>query len=170
LQVQTSDIKIEKAYSEADIHSISALATTIWNEHYVPFIGQSQIDYMLNTFQSFEAIQGQINQADCVYYTIRQHSTLIGYFACKQSNTEIFLSKIYIVNEKRRMGFGKAALDYLIKQGRESKIQKITLTVNKDNSGSIAAYLRMGFVIEESIVTPIGSGFVMDDYKMSLTL
>lgn len=170
MQEQTLDIKIEKVDSEADIHLIVALASKIWNEHYVPFIGQPQIDYMLNTFQSFEAIQGQINQADCVYYTIRQHSTLVGYFACKQSKTEIFLSKIYIVNEKRRMGFGKAALDYLIKQGRESIIKKITLTVNKDNSGSIAAYLRMGFVIDEPIATPIGHGFIMDDYKMSLTL
>jgi len=170
LQVQVLDIKIEKAESEADIHSIAALASTIWNEYYVPFIGQPQIDYMLKTFQSFESIKQQINQGDCVYYTIQQNTNIIGYLAYKEAITELFLSKIYVVKEKRRIGIGKIALDFLTKQGRESKIKKITLTVNKDNSGSIAAYKRMGFVIDESIITPIGLGFVMDDYKMSLNI
>ncbi|MCX6228126.1 MAG: GNAT family N-acetyltransferase [Bacteroidia bacterium] len=170
MQVQTLDIKIEKADSEADIHSIAALASTIWNEYYVPFIGQPQIDYMLKTFQSFESIKQQITQGDCVYYTIQQNTNIIGYLAYKQAINELFLSKIYVVKEKRRIGIGKIALDFLTKQGRETKIKKITLTVNKDNSGSIAAYKRMGFVIDESIVTPIGLGFVMDDYKMSLDI
>ena len=46
----------------------------------------------------------------------------------------------------------------------------IWLTVNKNNSGSIEAYKRMGFNIIDKIITDIGAGFVMDDYKMQLKL
>ena len=43
---------------------------------------------------------------------------------------------------------------------------KITLTVNKNNAIAIEAYRKMGFENAGSIVTDIGGGFVMDDYKM----
>jgi alpha-L-arabinofuranosidase len=40
------------------------------------------------------------------------------------------------------------------------------LTVNKNNAGSIAFYQWCEFVIAEPMVTDIGGGFVMDDYRM----
>ena len=42
----------------------------------------------------------------------------------------------------------------------------IRLTVNKYNKNSIAAYRKWGFKIIDSVVTDIGSGFVMDDFIM----
>ena len=39
----------------ADVNSVAALARVIWNQHYVPIIGQAQTDYMLAKFQSASA-------------------------------------------------------------------------------------------------------------------
>ena len=44
------------------------------------------------------------------------------------------------------------------------------ISVNKRNARAIAAYQRNGFVIADSVVTDIGSGFVMDDYIMAKEL
>jgi RimJ/RimL family protein N-acetyltransferase len=49
-------------------------------------------------------------------------------------------------------------------------VQRIYLTVNKRNTSSIEAYLRLGFSREGSQVADIGHGFVMDDYVMGRRL
>jgi RimJ/RimL family protein N-acetyltransferase len=49
-------------------------------------------------------------------------------------------------------------------------LNKIALTVNKNNVNSIKAYEKMGFKNVGSVVQDIGSGYVMDDYKMEKTL
>jgi hypothetical protein len=40
------------------------------------------------------------------------------------------------------------------------------LAVNKGNRSAIAAYLKNGFTVLESVVKDIGGGFVMDDHIM----
>ena len=46
----------------------------------------------------------------------------------------------------------------------------IRLTVNKNNTNSISAYEKLGFINKGGVVKDIGNGFVMDDYKMEKTL
>ena len=52
----------------------------------------------------------------------------------------------------------------------QNLVGRIILRVNKSNRIAIAAYERMGFSNQGSIVTDIGSGFEMDDYLMHLDL
>ena len=47
---------------------------------------------------------------------------------------------------------------------RREGYRAIWLTVNKHNSGSVAAYERLGMTRVRSQVAGIGGGFVMDDY------
>ena len=42
--------------------------------------------------------------------------------------------------------------------------------MNKHNDTTIRINKRLGFRIVEELVTDIGSGFVMDDYKMRLDI
>ncbi|MBS1128301.1 MAG: hypothetical protein H6Q96_681, partial [Nitrospirae bacterium] len=48
--------------------------------------------------------------------------------------------------------------------------KSLYLFVNKNNTKAIRAYERFGFVKARAVVTDIGSGFVMDDYRMELVL
>ena len=75
----------------------------------------------------------------------------------------MFLSKLYISRDYRHRGIGTVAFEK-IKELSGGK--NIRLTVNKQNSNSIAAYEKWGFKTIDSVVTDIGSGFVMDDYIM----
>jgi len=53
---------IEAVRDDDSIRRVEILAATIWREHYPPIIGTPQVDYMLDKFQSFEAIREQIQQ------------------------------------------------------------------------------------------------------------
>lgn len=152
------------------IETTSKLAEKIWHEHYVPMIGLEQVNYMVNSFQSPEAIGNQINNENYQYYIICHQSGPAGYIAIKPMGKELFLSKFYIGREKRGTGLGRKGYDFICSKAKESGCQSITLTVNKNNLNSIKAYKKLGFVIETPVITDIGSGFIMDDYKMRSSL
>ena len=46
-------------------------------------------------------------------------------------------------------------------------MMELWLTVNRNNAGSIAFYERAGFRKTNELVTDIGAGFVMDDWRMA---
>jgi len=157
---------IHQIKTKAEIQRVAQLAKEIWTEHFLPIIGQKQVDYMLNKFQSPEAIKTQIQKESYHYFFINDGSNNIGYFAIQKQNRILFLSKLYVNRENRGRGFGKAALAYIIEFAKEHTLNKIQLTVNKDNTNSIKAYKKMGFVVTGKQVIDIGNNFVMDDYKM----
>ena len=152
---------------------VAELDRDIWVEHYRNIIHPAQIQYMLDRFQSPQAIAQQMASDDFRYYLINHLDEDVGYFALVPNTPPpegVFLSKIYIRRHARRKGLGKIALDFAITWTRLAGGSYLWLTVNKNNTASIAWYLRRGFVNEGSVVSDIGGGYVMDDYKMSLQL
>ena len=144
---------------------VESLARKIWTEHYTPIIGREQVEYMLEKFQSRDAIAQQI-RTGVIYFLIRSGEEYIGYIAVQPKDDELFLSKIYVASSRRGRGHGKKAMEFVESLAKERKLGKIVLTVNKNNSSSIRAYRKMGFTIAGALIQDIGSGFVMDDYKM----
>jgi diamine N-acetyltransferase len=154
------------AQKKADFATIENLAKTIWTEHYTPIIGKKQVDYMLDKFQSVEAISNQISDSGYHYYIIRDDNKNTGYIGIQPIDKELFLSKIYVKSSERGKGYGREAMQFIENFAKKKKLKKITLTVNKNNTNSINAYEKMGFSCVASIVQDIGNGFVMDDFKM----
>ena len=75
-----------------------------------------------------------------------------------------------IDSDYRGLGLARRALSMLKVYCAANQLDHIWLTVNKNNANSIAAYYRMGFEKECDLVSDIGGGYVMDDYKMSLAV
>ncbi len=144
---------------------ISKLATIVWTEHYTPIIGSKQVTYMLDKYQSENAIEKQINEG-AYYFLIRYNGKDVGYFSYYKKETSLFLSKFYVLNSYRGKSIGKKAISFIEKKTNELNCNTISLTVNKYNSNSIKAYEKMGFKKIKDIVTDIGNGFVMDDFFM----
>ncbi len=153
------------AATPEDFKQIEQLADTIWRKHYIPIIGKGQVDYMLEKYQSAEAMQKQVS-GGMYYYTVWFNDLPVGYFAFEKRGRELFLSKIYLLKEYRGLGLGKASMAFISRSARDLDCQFITLTVNKYNDRSINAYKRMGFAVVEEAEVDIGGGFIMDDYKM----
>ncbi len=160
---------ITKVFSEAEIDTVARLADTIWREHYTSIIGKGQVDYMLDKYQSVRAITNQIKE-NAHYYLVWEGNMPAGYFSYYKKPSELFLSKIYILKDLRGHGLGKLAMEFIEMKATEEKLPAITLTVNRNNSRSIAAYEKMGFYQKDAVVMDIGGGYVMDDYVMEKQL
>jgi|YelNatPaOPRAMG01_1025707.scaffolds.fasta_scaffold00028_11 RimJ/RimL family protein N-acetyltransferase len=154
-----------KVITEEQIEIVESLAKEIWSEHYTAIIGKHQVDYMLGKFQSKQAITEQISNGYS-YFLIEDDKNYVGYLAALPQKHELFLSKLYLKSSKRGKGLGKKAIHFLEEFALKEKLQKITLTVNKNNINSIKAYEKLGFKNSGAIIQDIGCGYVMDDFRM----
>ena len=160
---------IENVHSRNRIQHIEKLAREIWQEHYTPIIGEAQVAYMLETFQSTEAMMRQLGEG-YRYYLLKDEGEDIGYMAVQPREGLLFVSKFYLKASHRGRGYGRAALAFMTTLAAENSLQKIALTVNKHNAIALKAYEKLGFVNVGPVVQEIGSGFVMDDYRMERCL
>jgi RimJ/RimL family protein N-acetyltransferase len=151
--------------NKADYNTVVDLANRIWFEHYNPIIGEQQVSYMLEKYQSVLAIEDQLERGVMYYLLIHQNAP-VGYFAYSKKKESLFLSKLYVLSSMRGNGIGRAALSFIEAQLKELNLKKIELTVNKFNLSSIKAYEKMGFINIGAIVQDIGNGYVMDDYVL----
>ena len=151
---------------QRQIDIVASLAKEIWTECYTPIIGRDQVEYMLCTFQSKDAISVQIHTEGCRYFLIEEDGAYVGYLGVQSKDKELFLSKIYIEASRRGKGIGRKAVQFLEHLASLRNLNKISLTVNKNNLQSIKAYEKMGFTNLGSVVQDIGNGFIMDDFKM----
>jgi GNAT superfamily N-acetyltransferase len=158
------DSILKPVLSDADITSVTKLASIIWKEHYTPIIGAEQVLFMLDKFQSKEAIRKQIKN-EFLYFLLIVHEP-IGYLSIKYEEQTLFLSKVYITAENRGKGYGLALIHHAEQMAQLHHVSSLRLTVNKYNTKTIAAYERMGFVKKREIIFDIGNGYIMDDYEM----
>ena len=149
-----------------DIKLLADLASEIWHEYWPCLLTEAQIDYMVDKFQSEKAIIEQIQNQNYTYYFLIQDGEIVGYTGVAPKEDYLFLSKLYLKKEFRHKGLGEKAFEKIKNLG----FKKIRLTVNKHNSSAYNAYLKYGFKVIDSVVTDIGSGFVMDDFIMECEL
>ncbi len=154
------------ALDAGSVCRIEKLAREIWREYYISIIGEAQVEYMLERFQSVPALNSQIRNG-FLYYLLKIDGKFSGYFAVlpEKHKERLFLSKIYLLSSARGKGYGRKTLEF-IETLAGPGLNRISLTVNKGNNGAIKAYLKCGFTISGKQVTDIGGGFVMDDYFM----
>lgn len=153
---------------EDDIPALSALAEEIWFSHFPAIIGEEGCRYMVDTYQSAEAMREQMREEGYNYrfFVSRESGEPEGYFAfyLRPEKSDIYLSKLYMRKDQRGRGCARQALDYLADIARAEGLDAIRLTCNSGNTGSIAVYEHLGFVLEDRIVdNDVGGGYIMDD-------
>ena len=162
-------MNIQKATTDKDIKRIADLATVIWHEHFKTILSPEQIDYMVEKFQSYNAIKKAVTEDGYTYYMAEVDGDLCGYLGIhEEGEGVIFISKVYVRCDMRRRGIATQLLERLQMDFPEGR--KWYLTVNKYNYGSIAVYEKRGFKKVKDLVTDIGNGFIMDDYVMEKEL
>jgi ribosomal protein S18 acetylase RimI-like enzyme len=153
-----------------EIKHLSILTSEIWHEYWPVILTLEQIDYMVEKFQSYNAIKNQLDNENYIYNIIEDNGIEKGYFGISIKDDYLFLSKLYIKKEFRNSGIGRKAFEKICEYAKQYKKTSIQLTVNKNNTNTIKAYIKWGFIQINSVVTDIGCGFVMDDYIMEYKL
>ena len=83
-------INFQEVLSENNLKMIETLANTIWHEHYTPIIGEEQVSYMLEKFQSVKAMFAQIEHG-YHYFLISDKQKPVGYLSYEKRGEVLFL-------------------------------------------------------------------------------
>ena len=159
--------QILAARTDTELQSIATLADEIWHQHFPPIIGEAQVNYMVEKFQSYPALKAQTEKEGYEYFLIQKGNTPAGYMGVCQKENALFLSKLYIKKDFRGQHLATEAFQFLIHLCKDRDLKKIWLTCNKYNENTLAVYDHLGFAITGEQTADIGCGFVMDDYILT---
>ena len=165
-------MEIKKIKTKKGVKAIEDAAAKIWTEHYIPIIGEAQVRYMLKKYQTADRIHSDILYNGYRYYAAFIEEKCIGYCAVKISREEgsVLISKCYVEKGHRKKGIARMFIERAISAAKRNRCGCVWLTVNKNNTDSIKAYEKLGFSVTDAAVTDIGSGFIMDDYIMTMKI
>jgi GNAT superfamily N-acetyltransferase len=151
-----------------DIEDVARLAAEVWWHHYPSIITPAQIEYMLKQRYDLALLRAELQRRDLWWDGLRLDGTLVAFSSCflVAEARALKLDKLYVHPAQQRKGYGGLLIARVCERARAQGCARVTLAVNKKNSSAIAAYLKHGFTVAESVVTDIGGGFVMDDYIM----
>lgn len=152
------------------IEDLAALADAIWHEYWPDIISPEQTDYMIEKYQSVDAITDQISNQGYEYYFISNGKDNVGFFGLQPEAEKMFLSKLYVAKDYRGQGYSSDVFTFLENLCRERDLDAIWLTVNKNNRKAIDVYKIKGFETVRKQTKDIGEGFSMDDYVMQKDL
>jgi RimJ/RimL family protein N-acetyltransferase len=146
---------------------IEELARKIWNKHYVPIIGQEQVDYMLANIYNAQSLQEQMERKGHRFFLIENATAkeVIGFISISSDAPgSYWIHKFYLLDEQQGKGTGTRVFE----ASREQMpgLQTIRLTVNRQNFKSINFYFKQGFIIEQVADFDIGNGYYMNDFVM----
>jgi predicted acetyltransferase len=154
----------------ADLSLTARTAQEIWNEYFPALIGQDQTDYMVERFQSEEAMKEQEKHEHYRYFHVLQGDALVGYIGLKYEPDRLFLSKLYLRQDARHQGIASKMLAFVFEQAKHNCYDSVYLTCNKHNTHSLDVYAAKGFKTVDAVVSDIGNGYVMDDYILEKTI
>jgi len=158
---------ILKVESNSQVDAVAKLAREIWQQHFTPIIGDAQVEYMLNKFQSSNAITSQLDEG-WEYFIAMREKEYVGYtgIVSNVSSGKMQISKIYVKDRFRGSGVGNLLLDFIEDTSKARGLNTVWLTVNRYNEDTIKWYYRHGFVTVDEVKKDIGAGFIMDDFIM----
>lgn len=157
---------------EEHLPALAELARVIWRACYPSIISQAQIEYMLDQMYSLDILRDEIHSRGIHFYRLLVDERFVGFASIGPTNAPgvLKLHKLYLLPELHGRGLGSLLLKHCEAEARRLGARRLILAVNKCNSRAIAAYQHNGFKVTESVVTDIGSGFVMDDFIMAKAL
>ncbi len=162
--------RLQSVETDADIERLAKLAHEIWFEYWPAHIGEAQTRYMVERFQTAEAIRRDMASSAYEYWFVLapDDGRVVGYTGghAEPKTGRFFISKIYLRACERGLHFASGVIAFYEDLCRKRGLRAMYLTVNKGNVLGIRAYKGNGFKVIDAVETDIGQGFVMDDYIM----
>ena len=164
------NITFEQVITKEQIKVLADTANVVWHDAFKEILTLEQIEYMIEKFQSFQALSQAIKDNGYKYYLIKTDNNVAGYTGLHEENGKMFLSKLYILKEYRGKQISSKTFDFIENLAKVKNLKSVWLTVNRNNKHAIAVYKHKGFVLIREQVADIGNGFVMDDFVFEKVL
>lgn len=136
-------------------------------------LSQEQIDYMMDMMYTDLSLSQQMTSGKNVFFLIDGKGYASYRFKGRgEDSVDVFhIEKLYVMPDAQGNGLGRELFETVVSDAKMSAVGpvRIELNVNRHNAKAIAFYEHMGMHRKEQGDFPIGSGFFMNDYIMSLT-
>ena len=100
-------MEIRICKTDEQLARLADLASAIWHEYFAPLLSAEQIDYMVQQYQSLEALTRAVRQEDYTYFLAYEGEELVGYCGVKPDGDRLFLSKLYLRSDMRGKHLGR---------------------------------------------------------------
>ncbi|MDR0699172.1 MAG: GNAT family N-acetyltransferase [Tannerella sp.] len=160
---------------KADINDCSLirdLASRIWEHTYGSILSKEQLAYMFEMMYSIDNLYKQIAILKHQFFIISADERPAGYLSFEEKTDDTFIfQKIYAVPEFHGKGVGRHLVEQVISYLKDIHPQPFTveLYVNRENP-AVGFYEHIGFVKSGTRDYPIGDGYYMNDYIMSINI
>lgn len=153
---------------ESDFHIIQQIAYQTWPETYGQILSEEQLNYMLKSFYSEEALSENVSKKGHHFLLAKENDNCLGFVSyehnCNKTN-QTKIHKIYILPNTQGKGVGKALLYEVEKRAKAKANNALFLNVNRFNK-ALSFYTKMGFEIIGQEDIKLEHGYLMEDYIM----
>ena len=139
-----------------ELEIVRELALVIWPKCYRNIIGPDRVDAMLAVLYATEALEREMLEHGHVFWVVRHGDLDVGYASAYRDGERLWLKKLYVRDDHRGLGLGKALIDAALAHFETNAIQDMALYVNRDNTPAINYYLRSGFQVEAEVPVTMG--------------
>ena len=88
-----------------EIPVVAQVARRIWREHFIPLVGEAQVEYMLRTRYDEADLGPDIGAPDRWFEVLQRGDTILGFLRCRLlSGDTLQIREIYLVPEARGQG------------------------------------------------------------------
>ncbi|ESQ74974.1 GNAT family N-acetyltransferase [Asticcacaulis sp. AC402] len=153
-----------------ELEIVRELALVIWPKCYRNIIAPDRVDAMLAVLYAAENLEDEMIRQGHVFWVVRYGDLDVGYASAYKEGDRLWLKKLYVRDDHRGLGLGKALIQAALDHFQADRISssppvELALYVNKDNTPAIDYYLRSGFQVEAEVPVQMGPyGFT--DYVM----
>jgi len=157
--------------AKGEVEEFHRLAHKIWPVTFKNILSEVQIAYMLQLMYSEESLVKQ-QEDGCKLYLLQADEQNIGYLSIqhnKENTSKTKVHKIYVLPEFHGTGAGRFLMDFALAEAKRENAQAVFLNVNRYNN-AIGFYEHYGFNKMYSEDIDIGSGHLMEDWVMEITL
>ncbi len=154
-----------------ELEIVRELALIIWPKCYRNIIGPDRVDAMLAVLYDTDALEHEMVDLGHVFWVARYGNMDVGYASAYRDGDRLWLKKLYVRDDHRGLGLGKALIDEALAHftTTEMTTRELALYVNRDNTPAINYYLRSGFQVEAEVPVTMGP-YDFTDYVMQKDL
>jgi ribosomal protein S18 acetylase RimI-like enzyme len=155
-----------------DTPLIEELAQEIFPATYKEMLSEGQIEFMMDWMYSQENLRRQILEDGHIYHIVYYEGEPVGYVSLQQQGERLWhLQKIYLKPGMQGKSVGKKMVMAAVEYIRANSLRPCTMELNVNrNNPAVAFYEKMGMHKASSGDFPIGNGYFMNDYIMSMEI
>ncbi len=151
------------------IEMTAEMADRIWREYYARRFNKKQLDLILESQQSVEAIEEDMDE-DVNYQLIMQGSKVAGYVAWQMSSGMLLIKHFYLESPWRGKGIGRAVLQSIERLGRAEGKTAIAVRVGQKQLDTQGFFKGAGFRMSHPVDTELAPGIVWPEFWMEKRL